>query len=134
MNLKVAASNAPLVAVPKCILVVEDEPLIRLVICDDLREAGFEVVEACNADEAIVLLAALTPDLISSDVQMPGSIDGSGLLAFVKKTYPHIPVIIASGNWDPTAKEMESAARILTKPFTADALLKAIQEELGIDG
>lgn len=132
MNLNVGASDPAAVGAAKRILVVEDEPLIRFMISDDLREAGFDVIEACDADEAIVLLGTLTPDLISSDVQMPGTMDGSGLLAFVKESYPQIPVIIASGNWNPTPQQMRSASRFVCKPFLPGALVRAIREELGI--
>ena len=131
MNSNMAADDAA-VAGAKCILVVEDEPLIRLVISDELREHGFEVVEACNADEAMVILASTTPDLILTDVQMPGSIDGADLLALVKASTPGVPVIIASGTWEPTVQQMEIASRIVPKPFSIDALVKAIQEELEI--
>jgi CheY-like chemotaxis protein len=131
MNLNVAAENAALAGAPRCILVVEDETLIRFVLSDELRDRGFDVLEACNADEAVELLKTMTPDLILSDVQMPGSIDGAGLLAFVKDTFPKIPVIIASGNWDPTEQQMESACRVVCKPFSLDSLVRAIQEELG---
>jgi PleD family two-component response regulator len=77
---------------PKRILVVEDEVLIRCLICDDLREAGFVVVEAENADEASSYLASGAPvDLIFSDVHMPGSMDGLDLARRIRNERPCLP-------------------------------------------
>ena len=132
MDSNLAAGNAAVAGVPKCILVVEDETLIRYVVSDELRDRGFQVVEACNADEAMFFLATMTPDLIVTDVQMPGSIDGAGLLAFVRKTFPDIPVFLTSGTWIPTKQQMKSASRIIPKPISLDALVEAIRDELGI--
>ena len=65
------------------VLVVEDEALIRFTIADDLREAGFEVLEAEDADEAIRLLGLHDGirHLIFTDIDMPGSMDGLRLSA-----------------------------------------------------
>lgn len=63
-------------------MVVDDEVLIRLMADDMLHDAGFEVVEACSADEAVDLLAAgIAVDVLFTDVNMPGTIDGLGLTA-----------------------------------------------------
>lgn len=56
----------------QCILVVEDEFLIRFMLSDELRDAGFQVIEACDATEAVSVLNTVQPDLIISDVRMPG--------------------------------------------------------------
>ena len=79
------------------ILLVEDEILIRLAMADDLRQAGFIVVEASNADEAISVLNS-TPDiaLVVTDIRMPGRIDGVGLANWVRRHAPHIKIAIAS--------------------------------------
>jgi CheY-like chemotaxis protein len=85
---------------PQCILVVEDEVLIRFVIADYLRECGYHVMEAANAAEAVALLEveAAPIDLVFSDVQMPGDMDGFGLAHWVRDNRPGLPIILTSGN------------------------------------
>jgi DNA-binding NtrC family response regulator len=114
------------------ILFVEDELLIRLVVSDELRDAGYDVVECYNADEAIILLeAGVKFDLIVSDVRMPGNVDGLGLLTFIRETRPKLPVILTSGHLGPTLALREGATRFLPKPFGLDAVVSAVRAELG---
>ncbi len=118
-------------ATRKRILIVEDELLIRLLVSDELRSAGFEVIEAADADEAVTLLRSLVPiDLIISDVRMPGSIDGLGLLAVVRETFPTLPVIITSGHLESRLAIADGAARFLTKPYGMNAVVDAVPLEL----
>jgi DNA-binding NtrC family response regulator len=113
-----------------CILLVEDELLIRLVIADELRDVGHHVVEACDADEAVTILEATEPDLIITDVRMPGTMDGIGLLGFVKRSFPTIPVIITSGHLDPAHAIERGASLFVAKPYTFDAVVKAADQLL----
>src|SRR5438874_384004 len=70
---------------PTTILVVEDEVLVRMLIADQLRNAGYSVIEAADADEALALLAhTFNVNVVLSDVQMPGSLDGAGLARIVR--------------------------------------------------
>ena len=70
-----------------CILVVEDEVLIRLVIADELRAQGFSVVEAASADQALSYFqAGVQVDLVLSDIEMPGSMNGVGLIQRLRVT------------------------------------------------
>ena len=81
------------------VLVVEDELLLRMLVSDYLRDAGFAVVEALNGDEAIAILeAGAAIDLVFTDVRMPGSADGLEVLSFVRRTRPSIPVVVTSGH------------------------------------
>ena len=57
---------------PTCVLVVEDESLVRMLVAEVLRQDGCEVTEAASADEALSLLAAWPPDVIVTDIRMPG--------------------------------------------------------------
>jgi DNA-binding NtrC family response regulator len=112
------------------ILLVEDELLIRLMLADELREAGHHVIEACDADEAVIILQTVTPDLIISDVRMPGSMDGMGLLALVRKSRPELPVIITSGHLQPAQAMAEGAASFVAKPYGWGVLSSASHEVL----
>ena len=128
------------------LLVVEHEILIRFPICDYLRECGFRVIEAANADEAIIVLQApdLTIDLVLSDVQMPGAMDGFGLAQWVRTNNPGIPVVLVGS----AAKAADAAADLcengpmLAKPYEPQVLLDQIKRVLagrlasgnGLDG
>ena len=114
------------------ILVVEDEFLIRFMVSDALRDAGFAVIEACDADEALEIAYSGVPlELIFSDVRMPGSIDGLGLLAQVQDLRPTVPVIITSGHLLPDEALSKGAVKFLGKPYTSDEAVDLIKSELG---
>ena len=77
---------------------VEDEILVRAVAAANLRDCGFDVVEAGNADEAIrVLQAGIRVDIVFSDVNMPGSLDGFGLALWLRRERPDLKFILTSG-------------------------------------
>jgi CheY-like chemotaxis protein len=81
------------------VLVVEDEVLIRSFVADELREGGFQVIEASSADEAWAFLESGEKiDLIFSDVHMPGSMNGLDLARRVQAKYPNVRLIVTSGN------------------------------------
>jgi CheY-like chemotaxis protein len=81
------------------VLVVEDEPLVRMDMADCLTDEGFEVIEASDADEAI---KALEADgrirLLFTDVDMPGTMDGLKLARFVADRWPPVRIIVTSGH------------------------------------
>lgn len=113
------------------ILVVEDEVLIRLFVSDVLRDAGYDVVEAVNGDEASDILKADIPfDVILSDVRMPGIIDGLELLKFVRDTLVDLPVIITSGHLEPGVALAAGASQFLAKPFKVEEVLKVVELEI----
>ncbi len=102
--------GAPFASSRPRILIVEDEVLIRIMVSDELRDAGYEVIEAATADEAVEILQTALPfDLVFSDVRMPGSMDGLGLLACVRARFPALPVIITSGHMDPALAAVNGA-------------------------
>ncbi len=114
------------------VLVVEDEALIRFTIADDLREAGFEVLEAATADEAIAVLAR-EPGirLLFTDIDMPGSMDGLRLSAVVRDRWPPVRIIVTSGKQVPTPAAMPAGSRFMPKPYTAAGVLDAVRAMLG---
>lgn len=116
------------------LLVVEDEILIRFQICDYLRDCGFKVIEAASADEAVLILKEpeLTVDLVLSDVEMPGSMDGFGLARWVRAERPGLPVVLVGS----PAKAADAAAGLceegpqLAKPYEPQILLDRIRRML----
>ena len=112
------ASQHPLV------LLVEDDVLIRLSTGDVLRASGYKVVEAANGEEALGLLnAGLAPDLVISDIRMPGSINGLKLLDLVQEQYPGLPMLLASSHLP--LESPDPGVVFLPKPYTPLALLAA---------
>lgn len=129
-----APQGDPAVAPRQTILVVEDELIIRFMVSDDLRDAGYEAIEACNADEAIAILkSSVAVDLVITDVRMPGSLDGLGLLAFIRATFPRLPVIVMSGHLEPGLALLGGATQFVAKPFTLNVVVDAVHAELGVD-
>jgi CheY-like chemotaxis protein len=81
------------------ILVVEDEILVRLMIAEELRGQDYNVLEAASADEACsVLQSGVKIDLVLTDIRMPGSIDGAGLVHLIRVERPALKVVLASGH------------------------------------
>ncbi|HTV38286.1 MAG TPA: response regulator [Xanthobacteraceae bacterium] len=82
----------------RTVLFVEDEVLVRMAVADELRKAGFTVIEAANPDQALdVLTYAFDVKLVLSDIQMPGSMDGLALARLVRAAYPAIKIVLISG-------------------------------------
>jgi CheY-like chemotaxis protein len=113
------------------ILVVEDEEVVREVVCMDLEDAGFEVIEARNADGAIGLFRqCATGDravrLLFTDIRMPGSMDGWDLAEKARNLAPALGVVYASGHL--TAPERAVPGSIfLQKPYRTANLLESLK-------
>jgi CheY-like chemotaxis protein len=113
-----------------CILVVEDENDIRSVISEVLDDAGYTVIEAESADEAVPLLDRDGVRLIITDIDMPGRLDGVGLAIEARRLHPKIPVIFMTGKPRllPPAEALADPVLCLLKPFTLSALLAKINQ------
>ncbi len=113
-------------------LVVEDEVLIRLVIADYLRECGYRVHEAANAAEAVVVLESptVTIDIVFSDVQMPGEMDGFGLARWVRVHQPDVRVILTSSveRSADIAATLCEAGPLLEKPYEPTGVVERIRQ------
>ncbi|WGD56811.1 response regulator [Bradyrhizobium sp. CB1650] len=111
------------------ILVVEDEPFVCIAALEAVTEAGFEVIEARNADEAIAILEK-RPDIhvVFTDIQMPGSMDGLKLAHFVRHRWPPIKIIATSGHAQVTEHDLPEGGRFLRKPYTPDEVVGTIRE------
>ena len=110
------------------VLIVEDEPFVRLTGADLLAEAGFEVLEAGNGDEALRILEA-TPEVrvVFSDVEMPGSLDGLGLARRICQRWPSIGIVLTSGH-RVRAEMIPREGRFLAKPYAGPVLVRQIEE------
>ena len=110
------------------VLVVEDEPIIRMSTVGMIEDAGYEVIEAAHADEAIRLLETRSDiRVVFSDIEMPaGSMDGLKLIHAVRKRWPPVILILASGRVSPLADEMPSDTMFLRKPYAENDLLSVL--------
>ncbi len=100
------------------ILVVEDEPLLRMFNTEMLSDAGFDVVEACNADEALLALERIGDiKVVFTDVDMPGLIDGFALAKRIEVLWPYIKVVVTSGRRYPDASFGVPARCFIPKPY-----------------
>src|SRR5882672_9369691 len=103
------------------VLIVEDEVLIRMVISQYLRHCGYKVIEAASADEAILVLqnSELTIDIVFTDIEMPGSMDGFGLSQWVRKNRQDLDVILVGNvvRAANAAAELCESGPTLSKPY-----------------
>ena len=110
-------------------LVVEDEAIIRMGIVEELEDAGFDVVQASNAAQAIgVLTSNSRIEVLFTDVDMPGSIDGLGLAAVVRDRWPPIKIIVTSGHRIIGVDVLPIDVRFMVKPYDPNAVIRSIRE------
>ncbi len=108
-----------------CVLLVEDESLIRSMLADELRDTGLRVVESASADEAWRYLEnGGAADLVFSDVTMPGPFNGMELARRIHRDFPHIKTLLASGN--PGAMTLSAQIPFIQKPYRLDQVIQAI--------
>jgi CheY-like chemotaxis protein len=111
------------------ILIVEDEALVRLSAVGMLEDAGFRMIEAVNSRQALELLAADSDvQLLFTDVNMPGAIDGLALAHEVHDRWPHIGIMVASAKKISLAEELPVGSRFEQKPYSAGALVRHARE------
>lgn len=109
------------------VLVAEDDVIVRIVIADDLRLAGFDVIEAGSGAEALALLSADRPiDLILSDVHMPGRLNGIDLAAIVMDRFPQTRIILCSGSTDGHDLAGNSDISFIDKPYRPEAVIALV--------
>jgi CheY-like chemotaxis protein len=114
------------------VLVVEDEPLLRWNTAAVIEEAGYEVVEAADATEAISILEArLDIRIVFTDVQMPGSMDGLRLAHLISTRWPPIRIIATSGQLRLRADDLPRGGRYLAKPYATSELTGLLHEMIG---
>ncbi|MXQ11708.1 response regulator [Microvirga makkahensis] len=109
------------------ILLVEDEPLVRLFVADLLEDSGFKVVEAANATEALVLLdAGLEINVLLTDVDMPNGCNGFELAHKVHESCPEAEILIMSGRRWPAEGDLPQGAAFLAKPCPNETIVSHV--------
>ena len=114
------------------VLVVDDEPLLRIAGMAMVEDAGFEPMEASHADEAIQILESRDDiRLLLTDIDMPnGSLNGLKLAAAVRRRWPPIEIIIVSGHQVPTGEELPGSSTFYAKPYTEAVVIAKMQSLL----
>ena len=110
------------------VLLVEDELLVRELASEDLAEAGFEVTQASDGDEALgYLREGRRFDLLFTDIRMPGATDGWELAREARRLIPGLPVIYATGLGE-ADDNLSSGERYVRKPYNLNDLRKVLGE------
>lgn len=126
--MKVSSVVSELENVRRSILVVDDEPLIRMNLADFFEDEGYQVHEADSADTAIEILNnSPTIRIVLTDVQMPGSMDGVKLAHYIRKRFPPTLLVVASGAVKIKAGDLPEHTMFVAKPFDPRFLLEEIE-------
>lgn len=117
--------------VPPTVLVVDDEPLLRMDATDILERQGFSTLEARNAEEALEILSR-RPDVrvLFTDVSMPGAIDGLGLAERVHQRWPNVLLVVTSSDRKIGDVTLPDDGRFIAKPYPEDELRRQISDLL----
>ncbi len=111
------------------VLVVEDETFIRMHAVSMIEEAGYDVVEASNADEAIAILEARTDiRIVFTDIEMPGSMDGLKLARYVRDRWPPIQLVVTSGKHHVKNADLPPRGQFVPKPYNSHLLATVMRE------
>ena len=119
------------------VLVVEDSTIIRMGAVDLVLSAGYEALQACDADEAIRILESRDDiDLVFTDVQMPGTMDGIKLSHYIRDRWPPVKLLVASGNAILEESSLPTGSRFFSKPYDdhaiTDAMARLLSSEISI--
>jgi DNA-binding response OmpR family regulator len=117
-----------------CILLVEDAPLIRAIVAEELAFQGFEVCEAETGDQAAALIEnpPTTFSLLITDIHMPGQLSGIDVARLLRRRYPSVPIIYTSGRPDVlnALRPLGPKEALVPKPFTPSELMPIIHQLL----
>jgi len=114
------------------ILVVESEALIRMEAIQTLEEAGYSVLDACDAHEALRLLEENRAiSAVLTDINMSGSMDGLRLAHLIKGRWPPIHLIVTSGRNVPQTAELPVHGRFIRKPYEGRQIVSVLEELIG---
>jgi DNA-binding NtrC family response regulator len=132
----IAAADSPdsQIERQRVVLVVEDDVLERGPLAEYLRDAGFRVIEAANAREAVEVLSAEDGvDIVFSDIRMPGSMDGIGLAGWISENRSELPVLLTSGDHGLRLHGGFARERYIAKPYIYREVELRLRRLLGDD-
>lgn len=110
------------------VLVVEDEPLLRMMAVDLVEEAGFDAVEAANAAGAVRILEGRSDiRIVFTDIDMPGGMDGMMLAATIRDRWPPISIILTSGHIRSADVTMPLGSVFYPKPYDTQTVIKTMR-------
>jgi len=110
------------------VLVVEDEALVRMNAVGLLDDAGYEVLEARDADHALAILETRTDiGLVFTDVEMPGTMDGIGLANIIRQRWPLVLMVVVSGKAVVDETRLPGGARFFRKPYADNVIVEAMR-------
>ncbi len=111
----------------KCVLLVEDDVDFRLLMTEIFSDAGFDVVEAEDGDQAVEMLERIADlDLLVTDIQIPGRFDGNGVATKAKHRRPNLPVVYMSGRPETLTNRIGPRDTFVSKPFLSSRLFSEI--------
>lgn len=114
------------------ILVVEDDMMLRMHAVDIVADAGYTPIEAMDAAEAVAILESRSDiDLVCTDIQMPGEMDGVGLAHAVHERWPAIKILVVSGQLKLQDLDLPPFSRFLGKPLDAGEVIAEMREMIG---
>lgn len=113
------------------VLIVEDEPIIRLTLADALEEAGYTVLEASNVLEAVATIGKVSNiSAVITDIDMPGGLSGLDLVRMIETCQTHMSVIVTSGGHLPDALDLPTDVRFFSKPYHLDDIFFALRSAI----
>ena len=111
------------------VLIVDDEAFVRMLVADVLDEAGFQVIEAANAQVALKRLEiADDVQVLFTDINMPPGMNGLELAQQVHQRWPSIGLVVASGYERPAPDQIADGGLFIPKPFRPEDILSAVQK------
>ncbi|WP_297490078.1 response regulator [Acidocella sp.] len=115
--------------IEKCVLVVEDEPLIRMLAKEIVEDAGYVAIEAANADEAVSILENRDDIwVVFADIDMPGTLDGMGLANSIRNRWPPIEIIVTSGQMRFQIAELPARTVFIPKPYQFSKVAQTLKD------
>jgi CheY-like chemotaxis protein len=116
---------------PVTVLIVEDEVLLRMHAADVLEDAGYIVIQAENADQAVAILEARTDiKILMTDIEMPGTMDGVKLAHAVRNRWPPVKIVVVSGRVGKEQIVLPDGSLLFGKPFDASKIVAELRSLL----
>jgi CheY-like chemotaxis protein len=118
-----AATETQSLARPPVLLIVEDDVLVRMMMADEFRQAGFSAVEAASGEEAAAVLeSGLALDVLMTDVRLPGALDGLSLARMARAHRPDLRIIVVSDD-APEADARGLSDAFIAKPYQTERVI-----------